>query len=135
MNNLPQDPRLPRVYDDAQYAFQLNARLYEIFRDIFNTFNLAANGHLFTTTVVTASYTATATDQLLLVNNTANCTITLPDPAVTTSKRFVVKKISNNGYTVTVTSSGTIDNETTQVITDPYTSLDFVSDGTNYWII
>lgn len=135
VNKVFNDPRLPQVRFDAQYLYTLNARLYELFREISNTHNAMADGFLFESTVATGNYTANTADQLILVNNTANCTITLPVASDTNGKRFVVKKVSNNPYTVTVTSSSTIDNETSQIIDTPYTSLDFVSDGTEYWII
>lgn len=131
------DPRLPIVKFDEAYLKQLNFRLYEIFRDIAKSNNAMSDGFLFETTGVTASYTATTADQLLLVNNTSAITVTLPAASEAEGKRFVVKKASNNNHpvTVVVSGSGTIDDSTSQVITTPYTSLDFVSDGSEYWII
>ena len=93
-------------------------------------------GFLFTTDVVTGTYTVQASDQILLIKNTANCTVTLPDPATCVSKRFTVKKANANVYSITVIAvSGDIDDATSQIITDAYTAIDFVSDGTDYWII
>ena len=134
---LPVDPRLPIVRFDELYIRQLNARLYELYREIAMANNAMSDGFLFEMTDVTGDYTATVVDQVLLVDNSAAVTITLPIPEDTDGKRFVVKKVSNNTSTVTVVSSGgaLIDNDASQVIISPYTSLDFVSDGTFYWII
>lgn len=130
------DPRLPIVEFSLNYLQRLNQRLYDLFRDIAKSLNLIADGFVLEVTNVTGDYTATTFDQLLLVDNTTDVSVTLPPAAETENKRFIVKKISNNTSPVTVTaSSGNIDDDTEVVIDAAYTSLDFVSDGTNYWMI
>ncbi len=134
MSKVTADPRLPQVSFSEPYLRQLNARLYEIFREFANSINSSSDGFLFEISTATGNYTATTADQLILFNGTANGTVTLPDPAEAEGKRFVVKNIS--AYVCTVaTPSGEIDGETDADIADQYTSLDFVSDGTNYWIV
>ncbi len=136
MNRIGFDPRLPTVSFSEQYLRQLNAKLTEIFRSIAASINAGSDGILFTSTVVTGNYTLQPFEQIAIVKNTANCTVTLPDPSDCVNKRFTVKKANSNVYTVTVVAtSGNIDDATSQIITTGYTSLDFVSDGTDYWII
>lgn len=133
----PIDPRLPIVTTDIrEYATRLNQRLYDLFRELAKAINAMSDGFLLTTTTVDGDYTANAADQLLLVDNTTDVTVTLPPASETENKRFIVKKISNNTFPVYVTAeSGNIDDDTTIVIDVAYTSLDFVSDGSNYWMI
>lgn len=130
------DPRLPIVDFSVNYLQRLNQRLYDLFRDIAKSLNLISDGFVLTVTDVTGDYTATTADQLLLVDNTAGMTVTLPGASETKNKRFIVKKISNNTFPVTVVASlGNIDDDTSVIIDVAYTSLDFVSDGTDYWIV
>ena len=136
MKKIGFDPRLPTVTFSEQYLRLLTLRLNEVLQSIANAINLGSDGFLFSKTVPTGNYTVQKSDQIVLVNNSANCTITLPAASDVVDKRFTVKKISNNAFTVTVVAaSGNIDNATSQVIGVAYTSLDFASDGTGYWII
>lgn len=67
---------------------------------------------------VTTDYTLTSTDLYVNVNNTANCTITLPLPGF--YGVYHIKKISNNVATVTIVGpNGTelIDGSTSMVLT------------------
>lgn len=92
-----------------------------------------------------AANTATDTDYEIPVAvdfcpvdaSAGNATRVLPDPSQCVGKRFTVKKIDTSVYTVTVSvkTGETIDNSTTQVITAAYTSLCFMSDGAEYWIV
>ena len=103
---------------------------------MFNTINEASDGYLFTPTSVTGNYTVNVNDQIILVDNAANCSIILPNAAVANGKRYVVKKISTGTATVTVVGeSGNIDDGATAVITMAYESIDCVSDGVDYWIV
>lgn len=130
------DPRLPIVTDGIAYLRQLNARLYELFRDVARSINSMSDGFLLTTTVVTGDYIVHTADQLLLIDNAAPVEITLPDAVDTKNKRFIVKKISNNTYPVTVISTGGLVEDDAEIVIDiAYTSIDLVSDGTDYWII
>ena len=136
MKRIGFDPVLPTVSFSEQYLRLLNARLTDILRQIAATINAGSDGVLFTSTVVTGNYTLQPSEQIAIVKNTANCTVTLPRPSDCVNKRFTVKKANNNVYTVTVVATtGNIDDATSQIINTGYTSLDFVSDGTGYWII
>lgn len=66
---------------------------------------------------------------------TATATITLPSAAIHLGRQFIIK---NNGVGVTITidttSSQTIDDSLTLVISDQYVSVSLCSDGAN-WVI
>jgi Major tropism determinant N-terminal domain len=85
----------------------------------------------------TSNYTATSTDDTILVNATSgNVTITLPTSGISTGKIYTIKKTDSSSHTVTLApSSGTIDGQSNAVTSVQYTSLDVQFDGTNYWII
>jgi hypothetical protein len=83
---------------------------------------------------VTGNYTATLTDAVILIN--ADITVTLPTAAKAKDKRFTCKAINAGAGTRTVSGNGSnIDGAATWTTTTQYTSMDFVSDGTQYWIV
>lgn len=63
-------------------------------------------------------------------------TVTLPTAASITGKVYTVKRINSGSNNVTLATTGgqTIDGATTQVMTIQYTSLDVISDGSNWEI-
>ena len=72
------------------------------------------------------------TDYVYFITGTT--TITLPT-AVSNTNKYTIKNIDSSLYTtVATTSSQTIDGSATVTI-KPYTSLDFISNGTNWYII
>lgn len=82
----------------------------------------------------TAAYTAVARDLILASAATAAFTVTLP--AVTAGRWVTVKKTDSTANAVTVSpASGTIDGASTHVIATQYASRDFVSDGTNWFVV
>lgn len=83
---------------------------------------------------VTADYTCTKYDQVILLN--ADATVTLPSVAIGSQKRITVKAINAGGGTRTVSGgTATIDGAATVTTTTRYTSWDFVTDGTNWFIV
>ena len=83
---------------------------------------------------VTGDYTAVAGDDIILVNATA--TITLPTPVGLEGYHFIIKNIKLGAtVTVNVAESKTIDGELTQTITTQYTSLTFVSNNVDWFIV
>lgn len=87
------------------------------------------------TTTVTGDYTTLSSDMFINVNNTANCTITLPGTPI--GNITYIKKISNNAFTVTVITSGgvpTIDGGASAVISGFNSSILIHDDGSNYFI-
>lgn len=137
MNSIPLDPRLPqRIALTEQYLNLLNIRLTELFRSIAAQITLGSNGFLSAVKTTAASYTVGLQDQIILVNNTGNVTITLPNAKDTLNKVFVVKKISNNGFTVTIDADGgNVEGAATKVISTYLVSHELASDATDYWII
>ncbi len=85
----------------------------------------------------TTNYTITSSDDIIAGDASGGAiTITLPTAVGIAGRLFTVKRINSgsNNVTVATTSSQTIDGDTTQVLVLQYTSIDVVSDGSN-WII
>ena len=84
----------------------------------------------------TANYTINSANDIILADATSGViTITLPS-AVGVTKPYKIKRISTNSNVVTVntTSSQTMDGSTTLNLV-AYQSLEFVSDGANWFIV
>ena len=64
-------------------------------------------------------------------------TISLPPAADMEGQKVNIKKIDSTSNYVTIDADGseTIDDQLTQVLTDPYTSITVLSDGTEWFII
>lgn len=89
------------------------------------------------TSTPTTDYTALSTDLYINVNNTANCTITIPAPIFGTGSGRIlyIKKISANGATVTITPvSGTIEGNSTLVISTAGENKFLHDDGLNWFV-
>jgi len=82
-------------------------------------------------TTTTAGATA-STDYVYLVSGTT--TLTMPT-AVGNTNRYTIKNVGTNTITINTTSSQTIDGSTSITIAVRYTTLDLISDGTNWNII
>ena len=85
----------------------------------------------------TANYTASTTDETILVNAAGLVTITLPTAVGVAGKIYTVKKIDNTAYATTIatTSSQTIDGLTTYTLSNQYGGVNVQSDGSNWYII
>lgn len=97
----------------------------------------AASGSGITRTISSVSSPTTAaavalTDYVYLVSGTT--TLTLPT-AVGNSNRYTVKNTGSNTVTVATTSAQTIDGSSTASLPVPNTSLDLISDGSNWNVI
>jgi hypothetical protein len=87
---------------------------------------------------VTTSTTLNTTYHTILVNNSANITITLPAAATCAGRVYVIKKISNNASTVSIdpNASENIEGSSTpQVISTYLNSFTIQCDGTAWWIL
>ena len=93
---------------------------------------LQTNGLIVGAVIKTAPYTANTSDIIILANGTF--TVTLPTPVGATGRFYTVKNTGTGTVTV-ATTAGTIDGGATAVITVQYSSIDVVSDGTNWNII
>ena len=128
---------------------------YDLATDEANSIRLVANQVVLNggmtvgvKTITDASTTLDHTYHVVLCNGTTNYTVTLPDArrrdqygvdqdSNDAGRMYHIKKRSASTVTLTIatTSSQTIDGSTTQSITQQYTSLCVVSDGSNWNII
>jgi hypothetical protein len=86
-----------------------------------------------------ANYTITDTDGVSVVavtTSTTNRTITLPTASANTYRIITVKKVDSGSGTVTVDGEGseTIDGETTYTLTDQYSTVTLICDGSEWFI-
>ena len=98
------------------------------------------NGGLFRTNkTITANYTVdtTTTDDIIFCNQSAGITVTLPAP--TNGRSILIKDISGNAQTNTITivrhASEKIENlAASRILYTNYGTWTFVADGTNWWM-
>jgi len=94
--------------------------------------------HTLTLITVTEDYTATDNYQVILADATSNAVeVTLPTADDREGQIFIVKRINNTGYNVTISPNGTetIDQEDCFVLTVGQTAIDMISDGSNWHVI
>ena len=89
--------------------------------------------------VKTSSYSAKATDNVILGNSTSgSLTITLPDATKShVGQQYVIKKIDSSANTITVatTSSQTIDGTSSLALNVQYEAVEVATDGSNWYVI
>jgi hypothetical protein len=93
---------------------------------------------IFATASKTANYTITSSDTVIFADCTSgNVTITLPTASSVSGYRFIVKRTdsSTNSVSVARSSSDTIDGATSHNLGAQYTTMSFVSDGSNWYIV
>ena len=99
--------------------------------------DLGIQGNLFAhlnVTTVTASTPLVVTQSgVVLVNNAADATITLPAAASTKGLTFTIKRLTANAVTVG-SGGGTIDDAATQALAAQYDFITVISDGANWYI-
>lgn len=96
--------------------------------------NYVTFGQFWPVRTVTTNYTCTKYDAVILLN--ADVTVTLPSVSVGDQKRITVKVINAGTNTRTVSGNGkNIDGAATVTTTTQYTSWDFVTDGSNWFVI
>lgn len=83
---------------------------------------------------VSGNFTIGSTSTVVLANCSSACTVTLPTAVGVTGRVFSVKRTSTAAVTIATTSSQTIDGAITQVLVQQYTSIDMISDGSNWSI-
>ncbi|MBN1137886.1 MAG: hypothetical protein JXM73_14955 [Anaerolineae bacterium] len=100
--------------------------------------DLSVQGNLFAhvrvTTVTGDTTLAAAQAGVVLVDNAAAATITLPDAASARGVTFTIKRFTANAVTVG-SAGGTIDGLASQSLAAQYDFITVVSDGTNWWIV
>lgn len=86
-------------------------------------------------TSTTSNMTLGNTNTIVLVNaSSGNITITLPSAPIT-GKRYTIKKIDNSVNVVIITSTKTIDGQTSITISNQYEVVNIIYDGNNYYIV
>ncbi len=88
---------------------------------------------------VVTSYTGSsqniaATDYFVECNRGSAITVTLPVSGIAVGKIYVVKELGAGACTINATS-GNIDGQSSFVISQLYTSLSFIWDGTQWYVI
>lgn len=86
----------------------------------------------------TGDYTVSTTDRFIIVDASGgNITITLPEASTCQGYEFTIKKIDSSVNTVTIDGDGaeTIDDDTTQIISNQYDAITVTSDNSEWWII
>jgi len=100
--------------------------------------DLSVQGNLFahsSVTTLTGDTTLAVTQSgVVLVNNAAASTITLPAAASSSGLTFTIKCLTVNAVTV-ASAGGTIDGAATQSLAAQYDYLTVISDGSNWYII
>lgn len=94
-----------------------------------------SSGVYISTVGVTGNYTALSTGTVVFANCSSACTVTLPTAVSASGLIYYVKTLGAGVVTVATTSSQTIDGATTQVMGIQYTTLEVISDGSNWNIL
>jgi hypothetical protein len=90
------------------------------------------------TTTLTTTTTIDAEFEIYLVNAASGAvTVNLPTASQSEDQKYFIKKIDSSGNIVTVDPDGseTIDDQTTQLLSNQYDSIEIVSDGSEWWIV
>jgi len=100
--------------------------------------DISLNGSVsFAVKSVTANYTATASDRVILCDATSNSiTVSLPSASGITGRVYTIKRIDGSTNTVTIDPNGseTIDGASTYSLGSQWDFVTIVSDGSN-WVI
>ena len=83
---------------------------------------------------VTGTYTALATDRIIICNSASDFTVTLPTAVGNTGLILDIKNKNTGKVTIEGAGSETIDLELNQAICI-HNSITVVSDGTEWWVI
>lgn len=82
--------------------------------------------------IVTSNYTITPTDGTILANGTL--TLTLPTAVGIVGTKYFIKNIGDGEVTIVGTNNQTIDEKTSLILSEKYSSLSLSSDGSG-WLI
>lgn len=130
------DPRADRVKTDTTTLNNNIPGCSDVQSCLEAVDNLSIAGSSLNVVNKTANFTLTSANDVVLGDTSSGSfTLTLPT-AVGVTKPFTLKRIGTgtNNLTVGTTSAQTIDGDTTQVLTITNTSIDVVSDGSNWRI-
>lgn len=130
---LDTDPRLPT---DGGMS-RLITRLFEVLRLVAQANNRRADGYVFGTQVLSASYTMQEGDSVLLVSAAGGArAVTLLAPAAALGKLIAVRKTDTGANAVTLTpATGLINGAATLALTAASPRALLASDGTNFFTV
>ncbi len=90
------------------------------------------------TVTVTGSYSVLAQDEVVLCNQSAAITLTIPASILSNGRILTIKDISGNafGHPITISpASGTIDGLSSRTLSVNYGVIRLISDGTNWYVL
>ena len=123
----------PRYDTDPRALLVWLEDLYEFLKYPVFAGPVGVSGLTFGVVSKTTTYTVALTDDMIKCNGTF--TVTLPAVASTpTGKVFYIKNIGTGTITVDGNGSETIDDQTTQALTQ-YDCMVIMNDGTEFWIV
>lgn len=111
--------------DDGIQTYRVTAPQVRLFTSLRPVLNKAAD------------YVLAAADFVINVNASGGPrTMTLPDATANTGKVYKIKKVDESSNEVIITGTGgdLIDGEAEQIILAPFTSVEVISDGTNWFL-
>lgn len=120
---------VPIEWGDANLKLLAKAVIQAQERLIMHPLNVAS---------VTANYTATENDLVVLADATTGAiTVTLPSTHGREGRRLIVKKTDSSGNAVTIDGNGaeTIDGATTVALSTQYATREMVSDLSNWHVV
>lgn len=130
MDKLQVSNRVTAEYNRQAYFDIISALQMQI--------NRAADGYLFPVTAVTANYTQSLNDAVILVNATSGAvTITLQPALQCEQKRITIKKTDSSGNAVTIDADGaeTIDGSATKSLATQYKTYELIAQNGSWWIV
>ena len=123
-----------------QYATsEYNRQSYSnVLTAVENALNRGADGFLFPSKIITATYTINTNDNFVLVDATAGVVnVTLPIALESDQKRITVKKIDASANAVNILRQGTstIDGAVSKSTAVQYVSFDLTAVSGNWYIV
>ncbi|WP_426482145.1 hypothetical protein [Chryseobacterium sp. R2ACT005] len=84
---------------------------------------------------ITANYTVTGFDEIILADtSSSNIELTLPAPSQK-GRKIIIKKTDGSGNTITVHAQSQIDAQSDLSISQSYSGVIVLDDGSTYWVI
>ena len=115
---------------------KVNNNFTELYTDVSNIETSLIDVNINNIVSASTDYVSLVNDYVLVTSSSVDITITLPTAIGVSGKEINISKVDATTYNTIVdtTLSQTIIGETTITISEQYTNVSFVSDGTN-WLI
>lgn len=130
---------MDKISIQSKTPFEYNRQVIDSIMGIIETaINRAADGYLFPVTKITADYSVSINDSIIIADCTAGAiTITLKPAREWEQKRITIKKIDSTANALTIDGYSTelIDGALTKATTTQYGSYELVSQGGAVWIV